>query len=273
MQESEEKDSRIKLVLDDRISCHEPERSPVMVISEYDEKTGALKVEGWEKQPELVLSARPRDILSPEFRSLIGHYGWDWNELIVFENDDGGLVAIMEWFFFHPLTHTRSETKPGGRTYHWFSFPKGAMYGEEGLKFKCINGRAVYAKLPASVCFLRRAMGDEPGLLHYDRIRVLTLLPSCGIGGGVKLLVHELWGGRTVEEVRKEAVSMTPPCTEGTPTHELVQLTKVVPSLELDIRYATENNFLSTKVYTLPGAFMQRVAAEALGITAYTDMH
>ena len=45
---------------------------------------------------------------------------------------------------------------------------------------------------------------------------------------------------------------------------DLVELTALDPSIKLDIRYATTNNFLSVPVYKTARAFMQRPAAEAL---------
>ena len=45
---------------------------------------------------------------------------------------------------------------------------------------------------------------------------------------------------------------------------ELVELVKLDPTLHLDIRYATRNNFLGRPVYTEARAFLQRPAAEAL---------
>src|ERR1051326_7545020 len=45
---------------------------------------------------------------------------------------------------------------------------------------------------------------------------------------------------------------------------ELVELAKVDPTLRLDIRYATTNNFLHRPVYSQARAFLQRPAAEAL---------
>jgi D-alanyl-D-alanine dipeptidase len=45
---------------------------------------------------------------------------------------------------------------------------------------------------------------------------------------------------------------------------DLVELTKLDPTIRLDIRYATANNFLGRAVYTQARAFLQRPAAEAL---------
>jgi len=45
---------------------------------------------------------------------------------------------------------------------------------------------------------------------------------------------------------------------------DLVELIKIDPSLRLDIRYATSNNFVGRPVYSEARAFLQRPAAEAL---------
>lgn len=44
----------------------------------------------------------------------------------------------------------------------------------------------------------------------------------------------------------------------------LVELVKLDPTIKLDIRYATSNNFLGRPVYTEARAFLQKPAAEAL---------
>lgn len=45
---------------------------------------------------------------------------------------------------------------------------------------------------------------------------------------------------------------------------DLVELIRLEPTIKLDIRYATKNNFLGRPVYTEARAFLQRPAAEAL---------
>lgn len=45
---------------------------------------------------------------------------------------------------------------------------------------------------------------------------------------------------------------------------DLVEIVKLDPTIKLDIRYATANNFLGRRVYKQARAFMQRPAAEAL---------
>src|ERR1051326_826196 len=56
-----------------------------------------------------------------------------------------------------------------------------------------------------------------------------------------------------------------PPKEEGAfRTPDLVELVKLDPTIKLDIRYATPNNFTGRPVYTEARAFLQRPAAEAL---------
>jgi len=45
---------------------------------------------------------------------------------------------------------------------------------------------------------------------------------------------------------------------------DLVELVKIDPTIRLDIRYSTKNNFLGRPVYKQARAFLQRPAAEAL---------
>ena len=45
---------------------------------------------------------------------------------------------------------------------------------------------------------------------------------------------------------------------------DLVEIVSLDPTIKLDVRYATANNFVGRPVYTEPRAFLQRPAAEAL---------
>lgn len=70
---------------------------------------------------------------------------------------------------------------------------------------------------------------------------------------------------RPVEELRAEALRAQPPHEPGTfLKSDLVELIKLDPTIKLDIRYASSNNFLGVPVYTEARAFLQRPAAEAL---------
>jgi D-alanyl-D-alanine dipeptidase len=70
---------------------------------------------------------------------------------------------------------------------------------------------------------------------------------------------------RPIAELRAEALKATPPVEHGMYARSsLVELTKVDPSIHLDIRYATSNNFLGEPVYEQARAFLQRRAAYRL---------
>jgi D-alanyl-D-alanine dipeptidase len=70
---------------------------------------------------------------------------------------------------------------------------------------------------------------------------------------------------RPVAELRAAALAATPPAEPGPfRPADLVDLTTLDPTLRLDIRYATPDNFLGTPVYEEARAFLQRPAAEAL---------
>jgi zinc D-Ala-D-Ala dipeptidase len=67
-------------------------------------------------------------------------------------------------------------------------------------------------------------------------------------------------------------LTLLPVCAQNAPPKEagpfrrsnLVELITLDPSIKLDIRYATTNNFVGKPVYPEARAFMQRPAAEAL---------
>lgn len=70
---------------------------------------------------------------------------------------------------------------------------------------------------------------------------------------------------RPVGELRAEALKAVPPQEHRTfRKPDLVELVKLDPTIKLDIRYATANDFLGTPVYTQARAFLERPAAEAL---------
>jgi D-alanyl-D-alanine dipeptidase len=70
---------------------------------------------------------------------------------------------------------------------------------------------------------------------------------------------------RPVEELRAEALKLEPPHEDGAFLKpDLVELVTLDPTIKLDVRYATTNDFLGTPVYTQARAFLQRPAAEAL---------
>jgi zinc D-Ala-D-Ala dipeptidase len=91
---------------------------------------------------------------------------------------------------------------------------------------------------------------------------LLLLLPALAGAQQVSFHITPL---RPVDELRAEALKAHPPVEQGTfRKPELVELVKLDPTIKLDIRYATTNDFLGTPVYTQARAFLQKPAAEAL---------
>lgn len=166
------------------------------------------------------------------WRGLIGEYGPDYDILYVYERGNR-LWALIEWFFPYPLTEVARDT---------FAFPPNGLYDGERIVFtRDRSGRAIDAHA-AGVRFARRNIEPKAGT---NQLRITPLRP--------------------VAELRTEALAASPPAESGDfKQADLVELVKLDPSIKLEIRYATTNNFLGTKIYEEARAFMQRPAAEAL---------
>jgi zinc D-Ala-D-Ala dipeptidase len=91
---------------------------------------------------------------------------------------------------------------------------------------------------------------------------LLLLLPVLAAAQQVSVHITPL---RPVEELRVKALQAHPPVEQGSFRQpELVELIKLDPTIKLDVRYATTNNFLGTPLYTQARSFLQKPAAEAL---------
>ena len=163
---------------------------------------------------------------------LIGEYGWDHNTLYILEKD-GQLFALIEWAFLYPLTEVAADV---------YRFPDYGLYQGDKLVFhRDKKGRATRVEA-ANVVFPRRALPGEGG-------ETFTIRPV-----------------RPVAELRKEALAARPPPEKGDfRKPDLVDVTTLDPTIKLDLRYASANNFLSTPLYTSAArAYLQRPAALAL---------
>jgi D-alanyl-D-alanine dipeptidase len=165
------------------------------------------------------------------WRGLIGEYGWDHNVLYILERR-GRLTALIEWFFEYPLTELSPDR---------YAFPKSGLYDGEELVFtRDSTGRATQV-VAASVPFVRRTWVGEDGSIY----RITPVKP--------------------VEELRTAALAAAPPAETGDfKDTDLVELVSLDSTIKLDVRYATDRNFLSVPVYTQARAFLHRPAAEAL---------
>jgi D-alanyl-D-alanine dipeptidase len=70
---------------------------------------------------------------------------------------------------------------------------------------------------------------------------------------------------KPLEELRRIAAAASPPAQPaGLRKPELVDLRGMDAGFRFDIRYATSNNFMGAALYSQPGAYLQKPAAEAL---------
>ncbi len=177
------------------------------------------------------LSSVAPDDCPERWRGLIGEYGWDHNVLFIHERD-GVLRALIEWFDDYPLTEITSDQ---------FAFPDYGLYHGEQLLFQRDETACARRVLAASVRFERRETGGRDGT------------------------TFQIEPQQPIEALRAQALQSSPPAEAGEfRAPDLVDLAALDPTIKLDIRYASSNNFLGAVLYEEPRAFMQRPAAEAL---------
>jgi N-acyl-D-amino-acid deacylase len=166
------------------------------------------------------------------WRGLIGEYGPD-NDIVYVLEKDGQLCALFKKVELETLEEASNNV---------FRFPaSGAHAGKQLVFARDAQGHATEVKV-GDVTLKHRHAGPEEGAaqLHITPVR-------------------------PVNELLKEAMAAQPPKENGDFRQpDLVDLTRLDPTIKLDIRYATTNNFLGTPFYSEPRAFMQRPAAEAL---------
>jgi D-alanyl-D-alanine dipeptidase len=173
----------------------------------------------------------PKPLPAPaRFRGLIGEYGPDDHVLIIFEQD-GQLRAHHDRAERERLNEISKDVFKGASSapgYDVFVFSRDA------------RGRAIQVTIDG-VALKRRQIEPETG----NQLRINPVRP--------------------VVELMKEALAAQPPMESGDfLAADLVELTKLDPTIRLEVRYATTNNFLGTKFYSQARAFMQRPAAEAV---------
>jgi len=170
---------------------------------------------------------------APErWRGLIGEYGTDKSILYILESD-GKLYASFARAAPLPLTELSRNA---------FKFASDGQHFNEQVTFtRDSRGRASRVKI-GSAEYARRQIGPEEGA---KQLRVTPVRP--------------------VKELLKEALAAQPPKETGEfRKSDFVELTRLDPTIKLDIRYASTNNFLGSVFYSQPRAFMQRPAAEAV---------
>ena len=162
---------------------------------------------------------------------LIGEYGPDDDTVIILEQD-GKLSASFKRAEPEPLDEISKDI---------FKFPAPGLHALQQLIFeRDQRGRATQVAVDA-IILKRRQIEPETG----NQLRIKPLRP--------------------VADLMKEALAAQPPKETGEFREaDLVELTKLDPTIRLEVRYATTNNFLGTVFYSEARAFMQRPAAEAV---------
>lgn len=178
-----------------------------------------------------VADDQPPAEVPDHWKGLIGEYGWDHSTLYILE-DHGRLVALIEWIYYYPLEDLGNDV---------FAFPDYGLYHDEKLKFtRDANGDATQV-VAAEISFPRRNVGTKAG----ETFKIQPVKP--------------------IDELREAALAAEPPKEDRTfRPSDLVELTSLDPSIRLDIRYASTNNFTGAVFYQQPNAFLQRPAAEAV---------
>jgi D-alanyl-D-alanine dipeptidase len=168
----------------------------------------------------------------PRWRPLIGEYVRESETVIMLESD-GRLCALFHRHDLVPLREVTSDS---------FEFDNStSRQGEHVLFSRDARGRVTQVAL-GKLLYKRKPLGPEEG--------------------AAQLKVQPL---RPVPTLIKEALTAQPPNETGDflPT-DLAELTKLDPTIKLDIRYATTNNLFDTVFYSQARAFLQRPAAEAV---------
>lgn len=174
---------------------------------------------------------RRPDAVDPAPADLVGEYGWDHNTLYLLERPDG-LYALIEWFFYYPLTQQGPDL---------YAFPEYGLYHGETLRFRRNPQGRVTGVSMEGLVFPRRNVAPEEG-------NVFRITPI-----------------RPLAELKAEALAATPP-PQASDLREpdLVEVAPLDPTFQLDVRYATANNFMGIPFYDEPKVFLQRPAAQAL---------
>ena len=173
-----------------------------------------------------------------EWAGLIGEYGSEMARFYVLE-DRGELKILAGWFDLEILHPKAGDV---------FQLSSSGPHGAQSVSFQRDAANAATGVEIGGVLYPRRPF-DAPGQFF----KITPLKP--------------------VADLREEALASKQPVEAGDfRKPELVQLNKLDPTIKLDIRYATDHNFLGSPLYLQARAYMQRPAAEAV-VRASQHLH
>jgi D-alanyl-D-alanine dipeptidase len=170
-----------------------------------------------------------------EWAPLIGEYAAGMDTLSIME--DRQTLYVLFWKGGRQALEPSSDStflmtdNRGTLTFWWEKVQSGGREGDREVRELVLGTRT----------FLSLSLGGEEG----ETFMITPLFPPA--------------------DLRQEALAAAPPVEEGDflPS-DLVELVQLDPTIRLDIRYASTNNFMGEVFYSSPQAFLQRPAAEAL---------
>lgn len=189
------------------------------------------------------VAAYAAPVNTAEFKGLLGLYEGKGEHFLIREQNGNlemlydsnrGADSLLKTYTLYPL-HFKS-----GSVYQLVC--AGPLGSNKGLvTFKRDNQGQGTECVINSKRYVRKFYGPDKGLTF----RIKPLLST--------------------DQLRKRAIQAKPPVEKGRfVTPDLVEVIKLDPTIKLDIRYATSNNFMGTALYDQPRAFLQRPAAEAM---------
>ncbi|MDZ4699725.1 MAG: serine hydrolase [Rhodothermales bacterium] len=174
----------------------------------------------------------PRPVLhNADLVSYVGVYKNDVHDLFILERE-GQLFTLLDWIRYFPLAPDDAAS---------FTFPDEGMFGGETVSFVRDAAGKVVAVTLANMTFERAPDPVYP--------IAATPLP---VPQSLDRLIQE---ARTASPP-VDAANMKPP--------ELVDIAIVDPLLNLDIRYAHNDNILGQAIYEEPRALLQKPVSDAL---------
>ena len=190
------------------------------------------KLDPFEQQLVTEFGRQP-DSVPARWLGLIGEYGPDTTIRWYALERDRRMYILDQLHNYVPLAET-SDTV--------FDAPRSTAVVSGQVQFhKDATGRGISVRL-GDMVLARRNIEPPPGA---NQKRVTPVRP--------------------IEELRREALAATPPTEKGTfKTPDLVEVTRFDSTIKLEVRYATDNNFLGTRLYEQGRAFLQKSAADAL---------
>jgi D-alanyl-D-alanine dipeptidase len=186
--------------------------------------------------PPQLTNTVPPPLINPAWADVIGEYGSGRHEIYVLEKE-GQIGLLLHHSLFVAIQPLTSSQPPLS-----FTFEGAGHIPHSGEKLSFVrDSQNAVTELCWKGTLFPRKVESAPGQIFRAKLV------------------------RPVDELRQEALASRPPAQSGSFLKpDLVELTSIDPTIKLDIRYATRQNFVGAPLYSEPRAFLQRPAAEAL---------